>query len=168
MKLAGVLAAALVLAAPVAATAQGHGGAARAGVAAPAGPGLATGGGHVGGFHGPGPGRGFRDRFLLWGWPAWGWSDCGLYGDNCDWDATGQPGAPPAGYADASMTGPAPCGAWISRAGGYAWAPDACRDPPAAADPPPHAAVASNECSDWVWRADLRRSICRRPARTAG
>ncbi len=177
MKLAGVLTTVLLLGLPLAAAAQGHGGAARVAVAAHGGPGMGHGMGHAGGFHGPGPGHGFgfRDRFhdrfhdglLVGGWPYWGWSGCGLNVDDCDWDSQGDdPGAPPAGYADASMTGP-PCGGWVSRAGGYAWAPDACRDPPAAADPP-HAAIASNECSDWVWRASLHHSVCRRPSRTSG
>jgi hypothetical protein len=175
MKLVGVLTTVLLLATPLAAAAQGHGGAARVGVAAHVGPGMGPdrgpGMGRVGGFHGPGPGRGFRfrNRFLVGGWPYVGWSGCGLGldSDNCDGDAQDDPGAPPPGYADASMTGGPPCGAWVSRAGGYGWAPDACRDPPAAADPP-HAAIASNECSDWVWHANLHRSVCRRPSRTSG
>jgi hypothetical protein len=173
MKLAGVLAGVLLLAVPAAAAAQGHAGGGAVAVGSHGGPGagLAPGAGHLGGFHGPGPGsdRGFRfrDRFLVWGWPYWGWSDCGLYGDNCDWDGPGEPGPPADGYADASMTGPPPCGAWVSRAGGYAWAPDACRESPAAADPP-HAALAAGECSDWVWRASLHRSVCRHPSRASG
>ena len=155
MRLAGIATTILLLGLPLAAAAQGHGGAARVAVAAHSGPGAGPGMGRAGGFRGPGPGGGFhdrdhfhdhfRDRFLVGGWPYWGWSDCGLSGDNCDWDAQGDPGAPPAGYADASMHG----------------------DPPAAADPP-HAAIASNECSDWVWRANLHHSVCRRPSRLAG
>jgi hypothetical protein len=152
MKLAGVLTTVLLLGLPLAAAAQGHGGAARVAVAAHGGPGMGRGLGHVGGFHGPG--HGFHDRFhdrfhdgfLVGGWPYWGWSGCGINVDDCDWDAQGDdPGPPPAGYADASMT----------------------RAPPAAADPP-HAAIASNECSDWVWRASLHHSVCRRPSRLAG
>ena len=31
-----------------------------------------------------------------------------------------------------------------------------------AADPPARPAMAANECSDWIWRADLHRSVCKR------
>ena len=159
MKLAGILTTVLLLAAPLAAGAQGHGGVGAARVSVV----------HTG-FHGHGVvGRGgeFRGRFrngglLLWGYPYWGW-DCAADSIGCDWG--GDPGGP---AADIAYGGPAPrdpaCGAWVRRAGGYAWAPDACNDPPAAADPPSRPAMAANECSDWVWRADLHRSVCKRQA----
>jgi hypothetical protein len=161
MKLVGILTTVLLLAAPVAAGAQGHGG---------------MGAAHVGivhaGFHGHGHGavgRGgdFRGGFrggglLLWGYPYWGW-DCAADSIGCDWG--GDAGAGPADIAYGG--GPAPgdpaCGAWVRRAGAYAWAPDACNEPPAAADPP-RRALASNECSDWVWRADLHHSVCKQRA----
>jgi hypothetical protein len=159
MKLVGILTTALLLAAPVAAGAQGHGGggAAHVGVGHP-------------GFHGHGGvvGRGgdFRGRFrngglLLGGYPYWGW-DCAADSIGCDWG--GDPGGP---ATDIAYGGPArdpSCGAWVRRAAGYAWAPDACNDPPSAADPPSRPAMAANECSDWVWRADLHHSVCKRPA----
>ena len=159
MKLVGILTSVLLLAAPAAAVAQGHGG---------------VGAAHVGivhpGFHGHGGLAGrrgdFRGRFrngglALWGYPFWGW-DCAADAIGCDWG--GDPARVP---SDIAYGGPAPrdasCGAWVRRAGSYAWAPDACNDPPAAADPPVRPAMASNECSDWVWRADLHHSVCRRP-----
>jgi hypothetical protein len=158
MKLVGILTTVLLLAAPVAAGAQGHGG---------------VGAGHVGvvhtGFHGHGvvgrggefPGRFRNGGLLLWGYPYWGW-DCAADAIGCDWG--GDPGASP---TDVAYGGPArdpSCGAWVRRAGSYAWAPDACNDPPAAADPPARPAMAANECSDWVWRADLHHSVCKRQA----
>jgi hypothetical protein len=145
------------------------------------------GAGHGGRFHG---GRGsdrhdggFHDRFhdhnhgvwLGWGpyW-GWGWPDCGAYGDACDWGDESGPGAPSddygftdAGYPETPSPDDAACGAWLRHGAGYAWTRRACGDPPAA-DPPAHAAVAAKECGDWVWRADLHRSICKRPAHAAG
>ena len=202
MKLVGLLSTGVLLAAPVAAAAQGHGGMG-GGMAGGAGPGAVTqvsmmrggasfgpghGPSHGGGFHGHGFDRhdhGFHDHdfgdhhfhdhfhdhglFLGWGpWWGWGWPDCGANGDACDWGDESGPGDPSDdyGYTD----GPSPnaaCGAWLRHGAGYAWTRRVCGDPPAA-DPPSHAAVASNECSDWVWRADLRRSVCKRASHAAG
>ncbi len=134
------------------------------------------GAGHGGGFHGgrgfDRHGRGFHDHFhghgawLGWGpyW-GWGWSDCGADGDTCDWGDESGPGAPSDdyGYTDGPST-EAACGAWLRHGDGYAWTRRACGDPPAA-DPPAHAGVAANDCSDWVWRADLHRSVCKRASR---
>lgn len=160
MKLVGILATALLLAAPVAAGAQGHGGglgAAHVGIVH-AGPHGHGGVGRGGQFHGRFRGGGL----LLWGYPYWGW-DCAADSIGCD--MSGDPGASPTDVAYASGAPRDPsCGAWVRRAGGYAWAPDACDEPPAAADPPPHPTMAANECSDWVWRADLHHSVCKRQA----
>ena len=163
MKLIGVLTAALVLCAPVAAGAQVHGmGAPHVAIVHP-------GGVHVRGVafrDRDGRGRDMRGRFrgdlLLWGYPYWGWPDCGPDA-GCDWD---DPGLPPGGYAGAGGPMPADpsCGAWVRRPGGFAWASDACGDP-RAADPPARPTLASNECSDWVWRASLHRSVCKRTVR---
>jgi len=130
------------------------------------------------GFHGHGShDHGFRDQgghnhfhdhgpWLGWGpyW-GWGWSDCGAHGDACDWGEESGPGDPSDDYAYADgPTTDAACGAWVRRGAGYAWTRRICGGPPAA-DPPAQAAVATNECSDWVWRADLHRSVCKRGSR---
>lgn len=192
MKLGGILTAALLLAAPVAAVAQGHGGGmSGAGVAGGhAGTGQVSmdrgGAGHGGfrghGFGGPGHvihDHFFHDRFhdhglfLGWSYPFWGWPDCGAYGDACDWGDESGPGASSDDYGDTDtgyVDGPPPnaaCGTWLRHGAGYVWTRRVCGDPPAA-DPPEHAAVATNECSDWVWRADLHRSVCRRSSHAVG
>jgi len=138
--------------------------------------------GQGGGFHGHG---GFdhhdhglhdhdHDHFhgVEWGWGpywGWGWSDCGAYGDACDWGGESGPGdaSDDYGYTD-GPTFNAACGAWLRHGAGYVWTRRACGGEPSAADPPSHAAVASNECSDWVWRADLHRSVCKRATRGVG
>ncbi len=115
----------------------------------------------------------FHGHGVWWGWgPDWGWGwpgDCGPYGDACDWGEESGPGAPSDdyGYTDAPVADAA-CGAWLRHGGGYVWTRRVCGGDLPAADPPRAAAVASNECSDWVWRADLHRSVCRRAARAAG
>ncbi len=194
MRLSGVLTTVLLLAAPVAAGAQGHGGMAGghggavAVAAAHGGPGWGHAGAwHGAGFHGPdfghgfGPGFGhgfdhdhffhgrFHDHGFVWGWyPYWGWPDCGADGDSCNWGDESDPGAPSDdyGYTEGPPPPEASCGGWVRRGGRYAWAPNACSDPPPA-DPPRHE-VASNECSDWVWRTDLHHSVCKRAAHAAG
>jgi hypothetical protein len=196
MKLLGMLSAGLLLAAPVAAVAQGHGGMG-GGMAGGAGHGGVTqvsmvrggasfGPGHGparGGFHGHGfdghdhgfHDHGFHDHFhnhgLLLGWGpywGWGWPDCSAYGDACSWGDESSADDPSDDYGHTD--GPAPnaaCGAWLRHGAGYVWTRRICGDAPAA-DPPSHAAVASNECSDWVWRADLRRSVCKRASHAEG
>jgi hypothetical protein len=173
MKLGRILTTALLLAVPVAAGAQGRGGMtmAHGGMVS-----MAHGGhgwGHSGGFHGRGFGHhGFHRHFdpegVAWGWyyPYGGWSDCG---DSCGWGDDGDFGAPPQGpgYAEQPPPPEASCGGWIWHDSRYVWAPDACSYPPPA-DPPQAAASASNECSDWVWRAALHHSICKRPERQGG
>ncbi|HEX3406321.1 MAG TPA: hypothetical protein VHS81_03705 [Caulobacteraceae bacterium] len=190
MRLVGLLSTVLLISAPVAASAQGHGGmaagAGRAGVSqvsmtqgASWGPGFGPSHGglrRAGGSHGRGfdNHHGFHDHdhlhgaFLGWGpyW-GWGWQGCGAFGDACDWGEESGPGAPSDdyGYTD-GPTSDAACGAWLRRGAGYVWTRRVCGEP-AAADPPAHA-VATNECSDWVWRADLHRSVCKRGARAEG
>ena len=144
MKLVGILATALIAAAPAVAGAQGLGGMGAAHV------GIVHAGvhGHRHGAVGHGvAGRGvferrsdFRGRFrdgalLLAGYPFWGW-DCAVGAIDCNEGV--EPGAPWPGY-----------GAPLRDA--------------TAADPAPKPTMTADECSDWVWRADLRHSVCRRP-----
>jgi hypothetical protein len=177
-----------MLAAPALASAQGHGGMA-GGMAGGAGRGGMTqvamvhGGAWHGGFRGhAGDGHGrfvhdhfFHDRFhdhgLFLGWGpywGWGWSDCAAYGDACDWGDESGPGdaSDDYGYTEGPPVNAA-CGTWLRHGAGYAWTRRVCGDPPAA-DPPANAAVASNECGDWVWRADLHRSVCKRSSHAVG
>ena len=157
MKLTSILALSL-LAAPGLAAAQAHGGM-HGGITPGAGRvagQLVTPAGAVGlhetagrlAVRPPGAGRhpGFGDRFgrhtLLVGlYPYWGWSDCAPY-SGCDVEGDDPPGVTDAGYVDPPAPPP-----------GYAmarWAPRRAE---------------VNECSDWVWRARLHRSVCKRPFR---
>jgi hypothetical protein len=179
---AGSVLAILVLAAPAAAAAQGHGAGFGGGFGLAVGgmghSGVSSGFGH-GGSHGPGRGdfrhdgfhehgfdhHHFRDHAVAgwgwWGWPYWGWSDCGYDANGCGYQHASDD------YGMTDPPAPPPCGAWSERAGRYVWSTGPCA---AADDPPParYAQSSANECSDWVWRADLHRSICKRPSRATG
>ena len=153
MKLTGILAAAL-LAAPGVGAAQAHGGmaigpghAGAGSIPMGNGPGAHAGAAQVD-FRGDGADnhRGDHDRFhhhhdFAALYPYWGWSGCAPSGD-CDWDEGDPPGVTPADYVD----------------------PPAAPARYAAAAAPAHRAIV-NECSDWVWRPDLGRSVCKRPYR---
>ena len=162
MKLSSILAAASLLAAPSLAAAQAHGGIAMGGAAISGAAGAHAGanfGGHwgAGGVAGAHPGAphaglgggrfdhhpGFHDHFhhrdFVALYPYWGWSDCAFDVD-CGWHGDDPAGPTPADYVD--PPGPP---------AGYA------------AAAPRRAEV--NECSDWVWRARLHRSVCKQPFR---
>ncbi len=188
MKRAGSLLAVLILAAPVAAAAQGHGGVGGFGLAVGGinRSGITGGWSHPGGSHagvhgfahagfpdsGFGHGHGFNhrnfdrhihfdDRFVAWGWgwPYWGpWQDCAYDQDGC-----GPYRMDDYGYTDPPA--PPPCGR-SSHAGYDEWSTAGCD----ASDPPPARRVSfgENECSDWVWRPHLHHSVCKRLARAEG
>lgn len=151
MKLSSILAAAALVAAAAVAPAQAHDASlARGGVRlalarlAAGRPAIERRGGVAQvGFHGgrPGDRRGRHGRFARGAlvFPYWGW-DCAPDG-GCGWDEDG-PGMPPTDDAGPPVDQAAP---------GYA----------VAAWSGPRAET--NECSDWVWRPRLRRSVCVRP-----
>jgi hypothetical protein len=152
MKLGGILTAVMVMAAP-AAFGQAHGlGMAHGGAGVWHG-----GGGHMHG--GPGRGHGGHDHFFHNHFhghnAAWAWYYPPYWDDMGDQDTSDNES-----YAEAP-TPDLSCGGWVAHGERYAWRPDACRSAPA---DPPQPALASNECSDWVWRADLHHSICKRGA----
>lgn len=152
MKLIGIFAAAALVGAPTALAAQGRGvvaaGGAQAAIARLAPPrpaALVRGGARQVGFAGarldrPNDRGRFRRRgFVVGLYPFWGW-DCTASGP-CGWDDDEGPGLTPADYDDPPPEFGQAAADW-SR-------------PPAD----------SNECSDWVWRPKLRRSVCVKPFR---
>jgi hypothetical protein len=171
MKLCNLLIAASLLAAPVAAGAQGvgagHMGGGHGVVAASVRAGAARGVGlRGGGFRHRGR---FRGGALLWGWydyPLWAVSsDCAYPGvvAGCEEDAAYDVSAArDRGRYSADPL--AACGGWVQRAGRFVWLANACGADAKAPSPARRAAASANECSDWVWRADLRHSVCKRPA----
>jgi hypothetical protein len=104
----------------------------------------------------------FHDQVAgWWGWPTWGW-DCSYANGGCGGEDRASDDY---GYSDPPAA--PPCGGWVSRSGRYVWSTAPCG--PGEGDASvQHVSMSENECSDWVWRANLHRSVCRRPARAAG
>jgi hypothetical protein len=177
MKLGIILAAALLAAAPLAANAQGLGGGHAAAVGhAGRGAVLHSGtnltftshpGNHrLAGFRGRRFGRGERFNPFLFGWwgAPWGFAPNCAYADACGEDAAYDGPTDERDYLDDPRAPPpGRCGAWVMRGGRYVWSPGNC-----AADAEDSASLSDNECSDWVWRASLHRSVCRWTARGSG
>ena len=173
---------AMLLAAAVATPVQGRGsfgpsvgGAGHSGMNG--GPGQASHGGPGqggvprGGFHGQSHDHGFgrhhrfHDRRWArggWGYPYGGdgdWSDCGDETDGCDSGGYQRP-SDDYGYADP----PAPCDGGAPHPGEYEWATSPCGPGLGEASPARRGRASAGDCSDWVWRADLRHPVCRRRA----